>query len=514
MALSNVIFLVIVAHLTLYVGWANSSTNSSSDGVDLTKLQSFSYKPRIFIMSDILNEPDDSMSLVRYLLYSNEFDTRGLCATTSWWLKNATHPDEMRRIINAYGEVVENLNQHVNPNASYPSVEELLALVTSGPAIYGHAALDAPLSEGAQRIISALQESEEPLFIAGWGGTNTLAQALVHMDNTLPPSEAAKLRSRIRLYTISDQDNTGPWIRAYYPDLFYIVSIHSFNEYQVSTWAGINLITSPGANSTVVQNPWLDANIRLGPLGAMYPQVIYGMEGDTPSFLWLVQNGLGYRDRINWGTWGGRYNRPEAPGDWANGIYTNHFVDARDSGVIGIDGNTYQTNQATIWRWRAAYQDDFAARMRWTLTSNFSAVGHPPVLNINGQQGPDPVIVKAKSNETYTFDAGLTYDPDYPSDNSRLEFQWFLYPDTTFFTSNVTIAALESPAGSSGKLNANDAGFANVTLGTKVQITAPQAAINPNTGVESDFHVLLQVTSRAGLYPIRRYQRIVFEYES
>lgn len=135
MALLKFVFLVVVAQLSLYVGWANSSTNSSADGVDLTKLQSFSYKPRIFIMSDILNEPDDSMSLVRYLLYSNEFDTRGICATTSWWLKNATHPDEMRRIINAYGEVVDNLNKHVNPNASYQSVEELLALVTSGPAV-------------------------------------------------------------------------------------------------------------------------------------------------------------------------------------------------------------------------------------------------------------------------------------------------------------------------------------------------------------------------------------------
>ncbi|KAI1212062.1 DUF1593-domain-containing protein [Annulohypoxylon truncatum] len=465
-------------------------------------------------MSDILNEPDDSMSLVRYLLYSNEFDTRGICATTSWWLKNATHPEEMRRIINAYGEVVDNLNQHVNPNASYQSAEELLSLVTSGPSTYGHTALDQPVSEGAKRIISALQESEEPLFITGWGGTNTLAQALLHMDKTLSPSEASELRSRIRLYTISDQDDTGAWIRARYPELFYIVSIHSFNDYQVATWVGMDLVTSPGANSTIVQNPWLDANIRLGPLGAMYPQIIYGMEGDTPSFLWLVQNGLVYRDRIDWGTWGGRYSRPEPLVNWASGIYTNHFVDALDSGVIGVDGNSYQTNQATIWRWRRAYQDDFAARMRWTLTPNFSEVGHPPVLNINGQQGPDPVFVKAKSNETYTFDAGLTYDPDHPSDSSGLEFQWFLYAEPTFYTSNVTIEALPPPEGSSGKLDANDAGFANVTLGTRVRITAPQSFINSNTGLESNFHVILQVTNRAGLYPIRRYQRLVFEYES
>ncbi|KAI1409814.1 DUF1593-domain-containing protein [Hypoxylon sp. FL1857] len=464
-------------------------------------------------MSDILNEPDDSMSLVRYLLYSNEFDTRGICATTSWWLQNETHPEEMRKIINAYGEVVGNLNQHVNPNASYQNAGELLSLVTSGPSVYGRAALHEPLSEGANRIILALNESEDPLFVTAWGGTNTLAQALLHMENTMSPSEAAELRSRIRLYTISDQDDTGPWIRARYPDLFYVVSIHAWNTYQLATWTGINLSGCPCVNSSLVQNPWLDANIRLGPLGSLYPQVVYGMEGDTPSFLWLVQNGLGYRDRIDWGTWGGRYNRPMALVDLTSGIDTNIFVDSVEN-VVGIDGQHYSTPQASIWRWRAAYQDDFAARMQWTLTLNFSAVGHPPVLNINGQQGPDPVIVQVNGNETYTFDAGLTFDPDNPTDNSRLEFQWALYPDPTGFQSNVEMKALEPPLGSSGNLDVNDAGFTNVILGPKVQVIAPESQRNPSTGVLSGFHLLLQVTNRKGPYPIRRYMRVVCKYGS
>ncbi|OTA58864.1 DUF1593-domain-containing protein [Hypoxylon sp. EC38] len=471
------------------------------------------WKPRIFILSDILNEPDDSMSLVRYLLYSNEFDTRGICATTSWWLQNETHPEEMRKIINAYGEVVENLNHHVNPNASYQSTEELLSLVTSGPSVYGRAALHGPLSEGAERIILALKESEDPLFITTWGGANTLAQALLHMDNTMSPTEAAELRSRIRLYTISDQDDTGPWIRAHYPDLFYVVSIHNWNNYPLATWTGIFLTGCPCVNSSVVQNPWLDANIRLGPLGSQYPQIMYGMEGDTPSFLWLVQNGLGYRDRIDWGSWGGRYNRPMAPIDLLNGVDSNLFVDAAES-VIGIDGQSYSTPQASIWRWRAAYQDDFAARMQWTLTSNFSAVGHPPILNINGRQGPDPVVVQVKGNISYTFDAELTFDPDNPTDNSHLEFQWALYPDPTAFQSEVQMEALESQPGSSGKLNVSDAGFANVVLGTKIQVTVPEPQRNPSTGIVSGFHLLLQVTNRKGPYPIRRYMRVVCEYDS
>ncbi|KAI0101134.1 DUF1593-domain-containing protein [Daldinia grandis] len=463
-------------------------------------------------MSDILNEPDDSMSLIRYLLYSNEFDTRGICATTSWWLKNETHPEEMKKIINAYGEVVENLNQHVNPNSPYDSAEKLLSLVTSGPSTYGKAALHEPLSEGAKRIILTLQESQEPLFIAGWGGTNTLAQALLHINNTMSSSDAAELRSRIRLYTISDQDDTGPWIRAHFPDIFYIVSIHAWNAYSLATWSGISFAGCPCVNSSVVQNPWLDANIRIGPLGSLYPQVIYGMEGDTPSFLWLVQNGLGYRDRIDWGGWGGRYTRPLALADWGSGIDTNHFVDSVEN-VVGLDGQQYSTPQASIWRWRAAYQEDFAARMQWTLTSNFSEVGHPPVLNINGQQGPDPLVVLVKSNETYTFDAGLTLDPDSPTDNSRLEFQWVLYRESTMFQANVSFKALEPPVGSGGILDVNDAGFTNATPGIKVQVTVPQPLRNPYTGTSPGFHILLQVTNRAGRYPIRRYMRVICDYD-
>lgn len=64
--------------------------------VDLTTLVTFPSKPRIFILTDMLNEPDDSQSLVRYLLYANEFDTRDICATISTWLRLSTHPEEIR----------------------------------------------------------------------------------------------------------------------------------------------------------------------------------------------------------------------------------------------------------------------------------------------------------------------------------------------------------------------------------------------------------------------------------
>lgn len=77
------------------------------------------------------------MSLVRLLVYSNLLDIRGLCATTSFFLQNATHPEEMRKIVEAYGTVVDNLNKHVSADFQYSPSEKILPLVTSGPAVSG-----------------------------------------------------------------------------------------------------------------------------------------------------------------------------------------------------------------------------------------------------------------------------------------------------------------------------------------------------------------------------------------
>lgn len=327
-------------------------------------------------------------------------------------------------------------------------------------------------------------------------------------------AEARKLRSRIRLYAISDQDDTGAWMRARYPDMFYIVSVHAFNEYPAATWPGINVADCACVSNETVLNPWLDANIRLGPLGQAYPQIEFGMEGDTPSFLWLVQNGLVYRDRIDWGTWGGRYNLAQAPVDFSEQSSPKLFANTIDS-AIGLDGNTWATNQASIWRWRAAYQDDFAARMQWTLTPNFTQAGHPPVLNVNGHQGPDPLYVTVKENQTYTFSANLTYDPDHPEDNSKLSFLWVVYPEPTRFIPSYLDVQLQAADSSTGNASVvNDAGFEFAVSGKDAQVTAPAPWTNPYTGLLTDFHLLLQVTNTAGKYPIRRYLRVVCQYES
>jgi hypothetical protein len=45
----------------------------------------------------------------------------------------------------------------------------------------------------------------------------------------------------------------------------------------------------PGADKLLISADWIKENVQYGPLGSKYPDVIYGMEGDTPSYLNLIQ---------------------------------------------------------------------------------------------------------------------------------------------------------------------------------------------------------------------------------
>lgn len=114
---------------------ASALEKYETNKTQLDNLPSFVWKPRLFIMTDILNEPDDSMSLVRLLAYSDHFTLQGLCATTSSSLPNTTYPEAIVETIHAYGQVVDNLNSHVHPNSSFQPADELLTLVSSGPKV-------------------------------------------------------------------------------------------------------------------------------------------------------------------------------------------------------------------------------------------------------------------------------------------------------------------------------------------------------------------------------------------
>ncbi|CAA9961070.1 DUF1593 domain containing protein [Pyrenophora teres f. maculata] len=397
------------------------------------KLQTYAQKPRVFILSDISNEPDDAESLCRYLLYANEFETEGLVACTSTWMRNKVYPQDMEKIIDAYAGAVDNLNKHAHPEWQYPTAEYLRGLIRKGAETYGMSAVgtDIPLSEGGQLLYDCIiKPSTQPLWVLCWGGTNTLAQALLKLDDDFDPEDSKRLLSRLRVYAISDQDDTGAWIRNSFPDILYIASVHGWNHYGMAAWTGISGdkyygFDQGGPDFTKMEKSWIKENIQIGPLGSAYPDYLYIPEGDTPSFLYLVQNGLGVPDCPNYGSWGGRYVRTDIS---TEGLNSSHYSDAVDR--VRVGDKTYVSNHATIWRWRDAFQNDFAARIKWTMEPEFAKANHHPVINISGFKGLAPAQVTAEAGTTVTLDASGTYDPD----GGKLTFKWWHYREPTATT--------------------------------------------------------------------------------
>jgi len=91
------------------------------------------------------------------------------------------------------------------------------------------------------------------------------------------------------------------------------------------------------------------------------------MEGDTPSFIGLIENGLGWSVSPAYGGWARRYKLYKSYAE-THPIWTNS-IHSRDT--IEVDGKPHTSDQATIWRWRRHYQHDFAARMDWCVADDY-----------------------------------------------------------------------------------------------------------------------------------------------
>ncbi|MCB9249466.1 MAG: DUF1593 domain-containing protein [Ignavibacteriales bacterium] len=447
------------------------------------------HKNRVIILSDIEADPDDTQSMVRLLLYSNQIDIKGLIATTSCWHKDRVDPASIKNIINAYSEVQSNLSLHED---GFPTSEALLMKVKQGLPKYGMLGVgDGNDSEGSDWIIKVLEEKDErPLWISVWGGVNTLAQSLHKIKNTKSEIETKKLISKLRVYTISDQDDSGTWIRKNFPDLFYIVT--PGDNYASATWSAINTVVK-GIDNNEISNEWIAQNLQQdhGPLGAEYPDVAWGVEGDTPSFLQLIPNGLNEAEHPEWGSWGGRYElyKPDfakiKKGDsgvpleaetreiWTNAIdnYTPYIY--KEYGrAVGQDTVSFTDYKVTLWRWRKDFQNDFAARMDW-CTKSFEEANHPPIPILN-----DPEQITVKAGEGFGFDASGSTDPD----GDNLSFLWFNYPEAGSYKNLIKIEGAENAHGA--------------------YVIAPEVTKNETA------HFILKVTDK-GKPALSRYKRII-----
>jgi hypothetical protein len=381
-------------------------------------------------------------------------------------------------------------------------------MVSGGQPAYGLAAVGTDkMTPGAEAIIRAADRDDaRPLFISVWGGANTLAQALLHVRATRSPTELLKFIRKLRVYSTSDQDDAGPWIRREFPELHYIVSPSSQDsqDYGASTWTGISgdvfYRNCDGADPFTVTNAWLDQNIRnKGALGKRYPKFEYIMEGDTPSFLWLTNNGLESFRSAAWGGWGGRYVLRQPAGEtrmiWTQGGDAFERVTSQDE-VTGVDGRRHLSDQATVWRWRNQFQREFAARMDWTVKPRDQA-NHNPRLVVNGVEGTATIHIDAIVGKPITLDASRSTDPD----NDALIFEWFHYAEAGF-----------SDGAPLGDLIIKDPSF-RTALVTPTLACRPlwKARIDPCA--QGQAHVILAVTDD-GVPALTTYRRVILHISS
>lgn len=331
---------------------------------------------------------------------------------------------------------------------------------------------------GSNQLISVVDKQDtRPVWMTVWGGSNTLAQALFDVRASRSAAEVDAFVAKLRVYTISDQDDAGPWLRKEFPQLFFIVSPSKDpSEYRLSTWSGISgdefHHNGPGYRRDLISNAWLSTNVREnhGALGMLYPAWKYIMEGDTPSYLGLVEHGLGWAHSPSYGGWGGRYAL-DKPGAETRPIWTN----SNDTVAYPAD-QTNTSNQATIWRWRDHYQYDFAARMDWCVADAFEKANHNPLPALNGDLSKQVMTLPASSGAAVPLSAEGTTD----SDGNAVTITWWIYPEA----GTVTGATLSNATGSA----------------TEVRL--------PQVTASGTLHVILQAEDN-GTPPLFAYRRVV-----
>ena len=411
---------------------------------------------------------------------------RGLGATTSVHQKNKIAAWRIREIVDAYAQ---GARQPRVARAGFPERGCLRAVIVEGRPDFGmHAVGKGMDSPGSELLIKSVDRQDpRPLWVPVWGGPNVLrAGAVESARHALGQGAAAVRREAPRLHDLRS-GRQRPVDPQDFPELFYIASpgIHAGGAYHYSTWSGISGDKFhgrfAGADFSIVDNPWLDENIRSkGPLGAQHPHTKFMMEGDTPSFLNLIGNGLSDPEHPDWGGWGGRYEfyTPRMR-KWFLEPETRPFWSDAEDEVLGVDGNWHTANQATIWRWRSAFQNDFAARMDWTIKP-YAEANHPPVARLAHSEQ-----LTAKAGERVNLSAE---GPPIRTATDSL-YIWFYYPEAG--TLSVATGRTGEPL-TIENANARDASF-----------IVPKNVLKPGT-----MHIILAVTDD-GAPALTRYRRVI-----
>ncbi len=419
-------------------------------------------KPRVIATTD--GEIDDRCSMVRFLLYANEWDIRGLIHSSSkyHWKGDGITPGKdwqgvtwLDAQLDAYAQVYPNLRLH---DPGYPSPENLRSQV-----FVGNIDLEGDMrnaTPGSNRIVEVLLDPDEsPVWLQAWGGPNTIARALKTIEEE-HPERIAEVSRKARIYLITEQDVTfRDYIRPEWPDIQVLLCRGATFGAIAYNWRSIQ---SPDVRA-YFEREWMTANILQdhGPLCGLYEAKngAFRSEGDSPGFLHLIDVGLRSAENPAFGGWGGRFAdkglQPLGPGVWRS-----------------VDKD--RVTPHTILRWAVDFQNDWAARADWCV-KNVAEANHPPLAKVAGSLNQS-----VRAGQVVT----LAAEPIADADGDLVTYRWWQYQEAGT-ASTVAIANPTSRPGAS-------------------------FIVPPEPG--KTIHILLEVTDN-GTPSLKRWQRLVFTIE-
>ena len=415
--------------------------------------QDSTLKPRLVVCTDIAPgdvEPDDLESRVHLMAYADMFEIEALITSVGW--NCDPYPMEwslyMYRVMGAYATDVKNLmkrsgqkeflsmeQENARQRIGYwPSAEYVTSRVVMGSTNGGIRSIgeqnDSPGSELLIRL--ADEDDPRPIYVAAWGGANTLAQAIWRVKQTRTADEVRKFVRKFRLYTITDQDmdyahrmdrarSSHMWLRKEFQDDLQFI-------WDEGTWQ---------EQCELGKQNWTQHQQYIQPKGALgkeYPNYKWGVEGDTPSFLYVIPNGLNDPEDPHQAGWAGYHERGMCP-DSLTTAWTSWQEPVRSISV-GYKRRFYPDEMA-----------DFKARMQW---ADEGKGNRNPVVVVNGHRGPSPLVIHAKAGETVRLDAMKTYDPDGDS----MMKNWWQQPEIGTAKLDIQgsdVAEVSIPAGAAGQ---------------------------------------------------------------
>ncbi|KJD34775.1 signal peptide protein [Tamlana nanhaiensis] len=411
-------------------------------------------KPRVIVTSD--GEIDDECSMVRFLLYTNEWDVEGIITSSSqyhWRGHKWAGDDWVEQYLDTYGQVYSNLVKH---DKAYPSPEYLKSIAFLGNVdAEGEMEIVTPGSEHIVKVL--LDESDNrPVWIQAWGGTNTIARALKTIEEN-HPEKMEYVASKLRFFFIWEQDNTYQtyirrvWgkfnIQTIICDQFWAIA-YQWDKvmpedklgYFSNGWMKSNILEGHGALCSLYEAYKGGSDNEGWRAGSPKQKGAFRSEGDSPAFIYTIPTGLRSLESPDFGGWGGRYIKvrentwldpvPEANYTYPEGRWYTQSAWGRN-----YMRNIYPENQDLmnayfnpLTRWADALQNDFAARADWCVKS-FEEANHAPVVLVNA------LDIEAKAGDKIKLSAKGTFDPD----GDKLIYKWWQYDEVDSYNGKIEI---------------------------------------------------------------------------